>query len=900
MKNKALPLAILLLSLIAGYAKAQDPTPLLSQDFEPGTEKVGWTFNGTEIEGLNTGYGYIISNINHTEGGNCSFRFQNNSNAYGYLVSPELTGAVNNGVRVNFYYTNYFKGVSSEFKVGYSTTTNNQFIWGDVVSAYNGTMEDGSGEEGWTLYDNVFPADVKFVAIASMINGHILYVDDIVLTESDCSMPSIPWVTHVSDTVVSLGWLGEADTLRSATLDMYDFEDEAWGGWEMRGDSSWWWSGDDAQGHNSSHCVLSNGSALSEYNYLVSPEIELGGSITFYAMGVPAEGGLRGRQNRDNNQLSFKVMVSSGDSEVFEGASDVFDASDAGWVRYTVDLSAYSGMGHVAICHICDRFDDPGDEDSYYLAIDDVTVCSPWSEVSEGVAGANHFTIDGLSPETQYAIQLKGECQWGDRSYVKTLPSGGISLYRFVRNGLWDEASNWYNGYIPGMGDAVRIEASARIPANYVAKAGNITIQSGSITIADGGQLMHSSTQVSATMEKKIVKYTGENDNYKLLAFPTASALPINSNFAPQNYPQHLNYDFYQFDQEGDDDGNEWINYKVPELNPNPLDPGAISDYHPFTKLYNGIGYLYGNRIGRTFAFDIGKLQSSDVDVTVDLAYSDGKSFAGWNLVGNPFPCNAHLIGNRPFYRLVETDEGSRIVLAESNVIAPLEGVFVKASTSGETVTFSATEPNREGLMDFTLRKAGTRRGVKLDRARVGFGEGQNMTRLDIMADGNRIYFPLDGKAMSVVYSQPVGEMPLNIEAAANGTFVLGFTNKAENLVYCHLIDNMTGADVDLLQEPEYTFESRTTDYASRFRVVFATNSESDDDNETFAFNSNGTWIVINEGQSTLQVVDMMGRMLSSESIDGSSTISLNQSAGIYLLRLINGNDVKVQKVVVR
>ena len=44
---------------------------------------------------------------------------------------------------------------------------------------------------------------------------------------------------------------------------------------------------------------------------------------------------------------------------------------------------------------------------------------------------------------------------------------------------------------------------------------------------------------------------------------------------------------------------------------------------------------------------------------------------------------------------------------------------------------------------------------------------------------------------------------------------------------YLHLIDNMTGEDVDLLAgastgSATYTFEAKTTDCASRFRLVFA------------------------------------------------------------------------------
>ena len=55
-----------------------------------------------------------------------------------------------------------------------------------------------------------------------------------------------------------------------------------------------------------------------------------------------------------------------------------------------------------------------------------------------------------------------------------------------------------------------------------------------------------------------------------------------------------------------------------------------------------------------------------------------------------------------------------------------------------------------------------------------------------------------------------------------------------------------------------------------------------------------------NEGKAIIQVVDLTGRILSSESISGNAEISLSPTAGIYMLRLINGDNVKTQKVVVR
>ena len=58
--------------------------------------------------------------------------------------------------------------------------------------------------------------------------------------------------------------------------------------------------------------------------------------------------------------------------------------------------------------------------------------------------------------------------------------------------------------------------------------------------------------------------------------------------------------------------------------------------------------------------------------------------------------------------------------------------------------------------------------------------------------------------------------------------------------------------------------------------------------------------MINNDGDATLQVIDLTGRVLSSEAIHGSVSKAIQAAPGVYMLRLINGNDVKVQKVVVR
>lgn len=87
------------------------------------------------------------------------------------------------------------------------------------------------------------------------------------------------------------------------------------------------------------------------------------------------------------------------------------------------------------------------------------------------------------------------------------------------------------------------------------------------------------------------------------------------------------------------------------------------------------------------------------------------------------------------------------------------------------------------------------------------------------------------------------------------------------------------------------------TDYESRFKLVFSTQVPEpvEGQDQPFAYISNGEIIV--NGEGILQVIDMTGRMIISR--DGVHTISTNgMTPGVYVLRLINGEKTKTQKIV--
>jgi len=86
----------------------------------------------------------------------------------------------------------------------------------------------------------------------------------------------------------------------------------------------------------------------------------------------------------------------------------------------------------------------------------------------------------------------------------------------------------------------------------------------------------------------------------------------------------------------------------------------------------------------------------------------------------------------------------------------------------------------------------------------------------------------------------------------------------------------------------------------TRFRLVFSVGGDADSDNETpFAFVNNGE-IVITTGVSdaTLQIVDVMGRFVYQG--DVMNRVSTDEmTKGVYVIRLIKGDDVKTQKMMI-
>ncbi len=223
---------------------------------------------------------------------------------------------------------------------------------------------------------------------------------------------------------------------------IYDFEDGTMQGWTIlqgsNGDSPNNWTHSShldfeystGHGHNSSNGYVLSESYLIEGeesvhpdNYLVSPRIVLGGSISFwatnveegyaehFAVAVSTSGNTDANDFTDVEEWTFAAKaVRTGGTRSLENGT---------WYEYSVDLSAFHGRGYVAIHHF-DCYDQ------WMLCVDDITLvegeitssstfthgetCTVTATANEGYAFVN-WTEEGeeVSAEATYSFEVTSD-----------------------------------------------------------------------------------------------------------------------------------------------------------------------------------------------------------------------------------------------------------------------------------------------------------------------------------------------------------------------------------------------------------------------------------------------------------------------------------------------------------
>lgn len=416
------------------------------------------------------------------------------------------------------------------------------------------------------------------------------------------------------------------------------------------------------------------------------------------------------------------------------------------------------------------------------------------------------------------------------------------------------------------------------------------TSQASQIVVEDGGQLI-CNNPVSATVMKNITAASNWGAGSYIANGWYFIATPIDG-FAVSAIASGINNtDLFSYDEPS----CYWWN--------------AQSGPHTFTTLSRGQGYLYASRLERTLGIE-GTMPAANTAFEFDLSYENlNDALKGFNLVGNPFTYNLSLEsvkinGTTPITTYYYVENGTELT-ASSSPVKPGCGFMIQATGEGQRLVFD-TGVNSKSKGGVAIRPSVIRieagNDSFMDCAFVQIGGGNTLRKLTINDHVPHISVAHEGRDYAAATIEKAhGEIPLNFVANENDSYTLSVMPEGMEMSYLHLIDSFTGTDIDLLSTPSYTFYGKTTDYASRFKLVFDAAGNNDVSDESFAFIRDGNIVIINsEASATLQIVDVTGRVIASHTGDAMNHVSTSgMPAGMYVLRLLSENGVKTQKITV-
>ena len=426
----------------------------------------------------------------------------------------------------------------------------------------------------------------------------------------------------------------------------------------------------------------------------------------------------------------------------------------------------------------------------------------------------------------------------------------------------------------------------------------------------------------------------------------------LNSSYASSLFPTDAPVgaiDLYSFDEPY----YHWINLKRNSASHWHMNAHSVNIPYDEDDNLNVTGYLipakgYLAAIDKAVLLEAsGTLNNGEVTIPVTIKAgfdntnqgipaTEGTELKGYNLLGNPYQSyldfatfasvNSSLWDGSATFALydAETDtytQGSATTsskgsYAASGDINMHQGFFILADNAG-TATFNNTMRSNTPASGTSFR-GGERPAYPLINLKVTGDDGTNdvavvefdrpeyssAAKMKHIGGNGKVYFRHNDEDCALLYlDEEIDNLPVRFETAEDGTYTLTWSTANATFSYLHLIDNMTGMDIDMLASEGYTFLSTTSDYASRFKLVFAytgVEEESETATEHFAFVSNGNLIV--NGTGMFEMIDMNGRTISATRLsDAQNTVALpNAAAGVYVLKLTDSASSKVQKVVIR
>ena len=541
--------------------------------------------------------------------------------------------------------------------------------------------------------------------------------------------------------------------------------------------------------------------------------------------------------------------------------------------------------------------------------------------------GGGTTLSDNKTSGTKYDGMLRN-ASWSVSDIPTALSWVGTS------NASWSTPNNWDYGFLPGLKTDAIITTGGSAPvieSGTGASCHNLTINSGaSLTINPGGSLITSGAITNNGTTTANLSIAGSSNDWHLLSSPMV-AQEISGNFTDPN-----GYDFYLYNEASD----QWVNRKN-------LSGGGGEA--PFFDVINGNllfkpakGYLVAYADPSTNPKAFAGTPNSGLQ-SITLSKTDGASFSGANLLGNPYPSSIDWKAASGWNRdlLADDDEGPgsgyTMYIWNQNVnnygtfisngsagtngatqyIAPMQGFFVMAASAG-TLQMTDEVRTHNGADGWLKQQQPSAPVLKMqvthpllgsDEAILEFSDqcsGGAPKWQSMVAEAPSVWIHEESKDFAICFTSPNRTEPLalHFQAGMAGSYV--FSVDLAGLTFHQLIleDLLLGTTHDLLSDNQYVFAADPNESSHRFNirpVVVGIDETPETNRLSIRQQGNMLQLTGTEAFTDLQLFDIHGRLLAHHKLQtaNSQQIKTPQQPGVYMVKLISTTQIRTQKVMI-
>jgi len=475
---------------------------------------------------------------------------------------------------------------------------------------------------------------------------------------------------------------------------------------------------------------------------------------------------------------------------------------------------------------------------------------------------------------------------------------------------IWNEEGTWSSSNIPTTSTDVKIDRAIELKSGETGYAQSIEFVNGKIILEDGAQLIcdvnKTGTPIEIHVQKSITAAENHGDDtygWYIVSVPMDEVKVYDDFENGTNFvTKSAAYDLMLYDEPT----HWWWKYNDSKKAFEIKNTSTGVTTKSLKNTEKGRGYIYRNEKDRKLEFT-GQMNIDNVTYTFTRK---GDKLTGFHLIGNPYIHNVYkgeggaIPNNSGVTQLLASgyytlSAAGAWEAKEDNkdVIGVCQGILVKAIKSGTLTMVNTTEggpsskKSQKNNISFTVSNSKYE-----DVTYALFDKGYGLNKIEHLNDDiPMIYIRQDDENYAIAtMGEETRMFNLCFKAKTTGIYTLKVKPEGD-FRYLHLIDNLTGEDIDLLKEQEYSFVSSIVDNDERFMVLVDENAVSD--NDVFAFQNGDNIIVSGEGE--LKIFDVLARMVSRQRINGVTAIRKPDKAGVYVLRL-EGSSVKSQKIVVK